>query len=103
MKSTNSDPSGSLEPTTKESSQLLNSLPKPSPRKSLSTREAEVDEEEGVEEDEEVDEVVEEGVDEVEGVDVMVVTGITGTRRNPRVCPPASVPHRWISSDRFLW
>jgi hypothetical protein len=55
---------------------------------------AEVDEEEGVEEDEEVDEVVEEGVDEVEGVDVMVVTGITGTRRNPRVCPPVLVPHR---------
>jgi hypothetical protein len=55
---------------------------------------AEVDEEEGVEEDEEVDEVVEEGVDEVEEVDVMVVIGITGTRRNPRACPPALVPHR---------
>ena len=54
----------------------------------------EVDEEAGVEEDEVVDEVVEEGVDEVEGVDVMVVTGITGTRRNPRVCPPALVLHR---------
>ena len=62
-----------------------------------------MDEEEGVEVVEVVDEVVEEGVDEVEGVDVMVVTGITGTRRNPRVCPPALVPHRWISSDRFLW
>jgi len=64
---------------------------------------AEVDEEEGVEEAEVVAEVVEEGVDEVEGVDVMVVTGITGTRRNPRVCLPASVLHRGISSDRFLW
>jgi hypothetical protein len=64
---------------------------------------AEADEEEGVEEDEEVDEVVEEGVDEVEGVDVMVVIGITGTRRNPRVCPPVLVLHRSSSRIDFSW
>lgn len=99
----NSDPSGSLELTTKESSQLPNSPQKPSPRRSPSTRAVEVDEEEGVEEDEVVDEVVEEGVDEVEGVDMMEETGITGTRRNPRVCLPALVPHRWISPGRYIW
>ena len=99
----NSDPSGSLELTTKESSQLPNSPQKPSLRRSPLTRVDEVDEEAGVEEDEVVDEVVEEGVDEVEGVDVMVVTGITGTRRNPRVCLPALVPHRWTSPGRYIW
>lgn len=61
------------------------------------------EEEEEVEEVEEVDEVVEDEVDEVEGVDVMVETGITGTRRNPRVCPPALELHRhWYTSrSRF--
>jgi hypothetical protein len=55
-----------------------------------------VDEEAEAEVVEVVDVVEDEAVvDEVEGVDVMVETGITETRRNPRVCPLPLVLHRW--------
>jgi len=85
----NSDPSGLLEPTTKESLLPLNSPRKPSPKRRPLTREAEVDEVAvGDEVDEEVEGEVEEEEDEVEGEDAMVVTeiGVSETRRNPRVC-----------------
>lgn len=56
-----------------------------------------MDEVAGVEVVEVVDVVVEDEavVDEAEGVDVMVETGTTETRRNPRVCPLPLVLHRW--------
>lgn len=93
---TNSDRSGTLEPTGRVNSLLPSSAPRPSPRGSNLTRVVVVEDEE-VDVDVAVEAVVEvvedEGAEGAEGEVVMVETGIE-TRRGRLVCPLRSVLHR---------